>query len=54
MSEPIARALPVYGLAVIWALIGTAANQIGTDLPATMIATAAVSLLAVGIVRITS
>ena len=49
-----ARLTPELSLAVIWALIGTAANQIGTDLPATMIATAAVSLLAVGIVRITS
>lgn len=49
-----ARLVPELSVTVIWALIGTVATQIGTDLPATMIATAAVSLLAVGIVRVTS
>lgn len=45
---------PELSLAVIWALIGTAASQIGTDLPATLMAVAGVSLLAAGIVQVAS
>lgn len=54
VAQLAAARTPELSLAVIWALIGTAASQIGTDLPATLMAVAGVSLLAAGIVQVTS